>query len=101
MRVMFVGVVPLTLSAAGAVLLALGVPEGSVVVVTLFAVGPLAAILIPAVIIYGIWIAATLRSRGAHGGWCRRHRARNASRYLPLSSWAGFRSSFLRPPARA
>jgi signal transduction histidine kinase len=54
MRVMFVGVVPLTLSAAGAVLLAVGAPEDSAVVVALFALGPLAAILIPAVIIYGI-----------------------------------------------
>ena len=54
MRVMFVGVAGLTLSAAGALLVTLGVPEDSAVVVTLFALGPLTAILIPAVIIYGI-----------------------------------------------
>ncbi len=54
MRVMFVGVVGITLYAAGFVMQALGAPEDSALVVTLLTVGLLTGIFIPAAIIYGI-----------------------------------------------
>jgi signal transduction histidine kinase len=54
MRVMFVGVVGITLYAAGFVMQALGEPEDSALVVTLLTVGLLTGIFIPAAIIYGI-----------------------------------------------